>query len=341
MALRAKDIAEMLGVSTAAVSLVLNNKPGVGEQKRQKIIQKIRELGCDYMLKDLPVNRGHIGFVVYKKSGQIIDESPFFTYILEGINTSITNYGYNLNFIYLNEDMSLQLQGSQLKTANCEGFIIFGVEMKREDLQVFIDSGLPFSVLDNAFQESDVDSVAINNMQGTSKAIQYLYDMGHRNIGYVRCKVRINSFEERYAEYKKRMKLLGLKVQEEHVIEVGYSEMEVRRGIAEYLERVKNKKSKEIPTAFFAENDFIACGAMMEMQTLGYKVPDDFSLVGFDDRPISQMMQPKLTTVNVPKDIFGPAAVDLLLSKMKAGREQSIKLEIGTNLVVRESVKKL
>ena len=124
-------------------------------------------------------------------------------------------------------------------------------------------------------------------------------------------------------------------------MDVGSSELEVRRDMQEYLQQVSEKNEKDMPTAFFAENDFIACGAMQEIQEFGYKVPDAVSLVGFDDRPISQMVQPKLTTINVPKDIFGPAAVDLLMSKMKNGREQSMKLEIGTNLVVRDSVKKI
>ena len=79
MALRAKDIAEMLGVSTATVSLVLNNKPGVGEKRRQEIIQKIKEMDCGYMLKEQRINNGSIGFVVYKREGSIVDGSllPF------------------------------------------------------------------------------------------------------------------------------------------------------------------------------------------------------------------------------------------------------------------------
>lgn len=336
MALKAKDIAEMLGVSTATVSLVINNKPGVGEQKRQEIIRKIRELGCDYMLQDIPENKGTIGFVVYKRSGRIIDESPFFTYILEGITNSITNYGYNLNFIYLNKNMSRQEQEVQLKAANCMGLIIFGVEMQREDLQVFKDSGLPFSILDNSFQESDVDSVAINNMQGTDKAVSLLYEMGHRSIGYIRSKVRINSFDERYHYYKRVLKGLGLEFHSEFVVDIGYSESEAREGIKAWL-----RENREFPTAFFAENDFLACNVMQGMQEVGYRIPEDFSLVGFDDRPIAQMVSPKLTTVNVPKNIFGPAAVELLMDRIKNKREQSLKIETGTNIVRRESVKKI
>lgn len=338
MALRAKDLAEMLGVSTAAVSLVLNNKPGVGEKKRQEILDKVRELGCEYLLKeDVPLaGKGSIGFVVYKKNGRIIDESPFFTYILESLNRRVLQCGYELKFIYLNGKEPADEQRAKLIAGDFAGLIIFGVEMQRGDLQVFIDTGIPFSVLDNSFQESDVDSVAINNAQGVFKAVQYLYDMGHRRIGYIRCRVRINSFEERLLEYRLCMERLGLSADEDLILDASYSEDEIRADIDAYLDRCP-----QVPTAFFAENDFLACHAMLRFQERGYRFPDDISLIGFDDRQICQMVQPKLTTVNVPKDIFGPSAVDLLMSKLESGRRQSLKLEIGTNLILRDSVKQI
>ncbi len=338
MALRAKDLAEMLGVSTAAVSLVLNNKPGVGEKRRQEILEKVRELGCEYLLKEQapPVSKGCIGFVVYKKTGRIIDESPFFTYILEGLNQRVLSFGYDLKFIYVNGHDPLDTQRARLLFGGFAGFIIFGVEMQREDLQVFIDTGIPFSVLDNSFQESDVDSVAINNAQGVFKAIQYLYDMGHRRIGYIRCRVRISSFEERLLEYRLCMERFGLPVREDFILDAGYSEAEIRADIDAYLDG-----SPQMPTAFFAENDFLACHAMLRFQEHGIRFPEDLSMVGFDDRQICQMVQPKLTTVNVPKDIYGPSAVDLLISKLESGRKQSLKLEIGTNLILRDSVNKI
>ena len=336
MALKAKDIAEMIGVSTATVSLVLNNKPGVGELRRQEIIRKIKELGCEYMLKENVMNSGSIGFVVYKRRGNIVNESPFFTCILEGINYSVSKYGYHLNFIYLDKKMSLEEQECLLGNAHCKGLIIFAVEMQYEDLAVFKESGLPFVVLDNSFQENDIDAVAINNTQGTSKALLHLYEMGHRDIGYLRSKVRINSFDERYMVYKNQLKRLGLAFNREYEVDVGYSENEVKQGILNYL-----KSNSKHPTAFFAENDLIGCSAIHGIQEAGLSVPDDISVVGFDDRPISEVVKPGLTTINVPKNIFGPAAVDLLISKMEKAREQSIKIEVGTNLIIRESVKKL
>ena len=336
MAMRAKDIAEMVGVSTATVSLVINNKPGVGKRKRQEIIEKIKELDCKYMLKDQRINNGMIGFVVYKREGSIIDESPFFAYILEGINNSIARYGYTLNFLYINKSMSREEQEYQLKAGGYKGLVIFAVEMYYDDLRVFKDSKIPFTILDNSFQENDVDAVAINNVQGTSKAVSYLRDMGHKDIGYIRSKVRINSFDERYNVFRRKMKEEGLNFKREYVIDVEYSGEGLKRDVKQYLD-----STHELPTAFFCENDLLGCNAIRAFQEHGYKVPADISVVGFDNRPISALIEPKLTTIEVPKDILGPAAIELLISKIEQKREQSLKIEVGTSLIKGESVKKI
>lgn len=337
MGMKAKDIAEIVGVSTATVSLVLNNKPGVGGERRLEIINKIKELGCEYLLKENPIHNGTVGFVVYKREGSIIDESPFFTYILGGINDSIKKYGYQLSFIYMNKEMTLLEQRQQIENANCKGLIIFAVEMFYDDLQVFKESGLPFTILDNSFQENDVDAVSINNIQGTWKAVQHLHLMGHTQIGYLKSKVQINSFKERYSAFKSQLKNLGLPFEKEYIIEVGYSEADVKKDVRAYAKEHKGS----LPTAFIADNDLIGCSAVQAFKELEYHVPNDISVVGFDDRPICSVIEPALTTVGVPKDIFGPAAVDLLMSKMERNREQSLKIEVGTSLIIRDSVKKI
>jgi len=336
MALKAKDIAKMTGVSTATVSLVLNNKPGVSDKRRAEIIQKIKELDCGYMLRDSIVDNGNIGFVVYKRAGSIVDESPFFTYILEGITDAARKHGYTLSFIYVNKRMTIAEQRYQIESAKCKGLIVYAVEMFHDDLPVFKQSGLPFVILDNSFRENDVDSVAINNAQGTSKAVLHLRDMGHRRIGYIKSKVIINSFIERYVAFISELRQQKLTFNEADIIEVGYSESAVKHDVAEYLSKVES-----LPTAFFAENDLIACNAVLAFIEAGYKVPDDVSVIGFDDRPICTMIKPQLTTIEVPKNIFGPDVVGLLVSKMEQGREYSKKIDVGTKLVIRESVKNI
>ena len=167
--------------------------------------------------------------------------------------------------------------------------------------------------------------------------MQYAYDMGHREIGYIRCRERIYQFSEDIRLIKIVMKKFGLKIKESYIWDVNYSEKTIREEVGKYL-----SENNENPTIFIAENDFIACHAIHGMQDNGYRVPEDISVIGFDDRPVCQMIVPSVTTVNVPKNAFGSAAV--VAFKWKNDRIQekySMKTEIGTKLIIRKSVSQL
>ena len=207
--------------------------------------------------------------------------------------------------------------------------------MCEDDLSFFATCSLPFVLIDNSFQTHDVDCVAANNYQGASKAIRYFYSMGHRKIGYIKSKIQITSFAERFAAYKQQLKNLDIPFHPEYVIEVGYSEQEVAAAVAEYL------KLHTPPTAFFADNDLLACFTIQALRTHGYAVPEDISMIGFDDRPICKLVDPPLTTIEIPQSLFGPSAVDLLIHKIQSPRQQSMKLDVGTRLIERKSVKRI
>lgn len=336
MALRAKDIAKMLGVSTSTISLVINDKPGVSEDKRREIIQKILELDCGYLLRKIKSDRENIGFVVYKRKGNIVDESPFFSYFLEGISERLKNLDYNLTVLYMSSNMSRAEQEEIINSSKCVGFILFAVEMIYEDMQVFKDSRFPFVMLDNSFMVNDVDTVAINNASGIRTAVNYLVQKGHKKIGYIRSKVAINSFADRFTAYRNTLEQNGLEFKEEYVALVQYSDMEARKDMREYI-----KGADELPTAFVSDNDLVACGAMKGIIDAGLTVPGDISIIGFDDRPIASMSMPSLTTMMVPKDVFGNNCVDLLIGKINTHRAYALKMDIGTMLIERESVRAL
>ena len=336
MLLKGKDIAKKLGVSTTAVSLAINHKPGISEAKRRQIIRAIQEMGCDYLLKEEPSDSRSIGFVVYKRQGTIVDESPFFSYFLEGITAKLDNLQYSLKMLYISSNMSTEEQNKILENAHCAGLIIFAVEMIYEDLRIFKDSGLPFVILDNSFQFNDVDTVAINNANGMRTAVNYLISRGHRRIGYIRSKSSINGFVDRFNAYRRTLQDNGIPFHEEDVVWVGYSDLEARQDMTQYV-----RSSKELPTAFVSDNDLVACGAMKGAQEAGLSVPEDISFIGFDDRPISLMMTPTLTTLMVPKDAFGNACVDLITQKIDNPRGYAIKVDIGTILIERESVRSI
>lgn len=336
MAIRAKDVAKLLGVSTSTISLVINNKAGVSDAKRQEIIDKIHELGCDYLLREQSVERKNIGFIVFKRKGNIVDESPFFTYFLEGITAQLMSWDYNLTILYMSSSMSRAEQMQIINDSKCVGFIIFAVEMLYEDIQVFKDSRFPFVMLDNSFAVNDVDTVAINNASGIRTAFNYLLQKGHRRIGYVRSSVSINSFEDRFLAYQNTLRDNGLTFNPDDVVTVGYSDVEARREMKTYIDTAES-----LPTAFLSDNDLVACGAMKGIIDAGLNVPNDVSIIGFDDRPIAAIAEPPLTTMMVPKEVFSNTCVDLLVKKIDTPREYALKMDVGTVLLERSSVCKI
>lgn len=336
MKYKSKDIAKELGVSTATVSLVLNDKPGVGAQRRKEIIDKICEMGCEHLLKSEAVDKGNVGFVVYKGTGEIINEFPFFSYLLENINKSMLLHNYKMNIIYLEQHMTAEEKKQMLIMSQCKGFIIYAVEMYARDLKIFRQIEQPCVYLDNLFPTEAVDTISIDNYLGVHQAVEYLYKMGHISIGYIKSKVKIQSFDERFEAFNKELQEKNLELSKEHIIRVGYLESETTKDVLEYLQHAKN-----LPTAFLADNDLLACYAVQGLKTMGYRVPDDVSVIGFDNRPICSFTDPTVTTVEIPREDMGIAAVKILFDKMGKKRETSYKSLIGTRLIERESVKNI
>lgn len=336
MKYKAKDIARELGVSPATVSLVMNNKPGVGEEKRKEIIDKIIELGCEYLLKESGVNKGDIGFVIYKCGGIIIDEYPMFNYLSESITRSIEKNNYTMTMMYLDKNTPLNERFLALENGRCAGYIIYAVEMYPEDTELFMKLSVPCVFLDNPFPTLDVDTVTVDNYLGIYQEFEYLYQMGHREIGYIKSKFPIICFDERWSGYRGCMKRRGLSLNDDYVMNVGYLEAETEKDVEAYLDSHEN-----LPTAFMADNDLLACRAAQTFKRRGIKVPEEVSFVGFDNRPICSFMEPKVTTIQLPADQMGEMSVELLMKKMDHERTYTTKYKIGTKLIVNESVKKI
>jgi len=334
MSLKAKDIAKILDISPSTVSMVLNNKPGISDNRRQQIIKKINELGCGHLLKKIGTASGkNIGFVVYKTIGVIIDESPFFSLIIEGVNVQARKYGYNLMMIHIDRNMLVDECVKQVRDCHCDGLIIFGVEMFSADVALFRNIGLPFVIVDNYFVDEDVDTVSINNKQGVRKSVKHLTELGHRKIGYIKSNEIINSFSERYETYLGILRELGLEFDERYVFPLQYSENGSYLDMKRFLD-----EGRKLPSALVADNDLLAFSAMKAIQESGYRIPDDVSIIGFDDRPICLLSDPQMTTVLVPKDSFGPASVDLLVSRFENPQKNCFRIEIGVELIQRGSV---
>lgn len=336
MKYRAKDIARELGVSPATVSLVINNKPGVGDEKRKEIIKKIADLGCDYLLKDSSLNKGDIGFVIYKCGGSVINEYPFFNYLSESIIGEIEKNNYTTTMMYLDKNMPLNERYAVMEDFRYAGYIVYAVEMYPEDMEFFSKLNVPCVFLDNPLPSLDVDAVTVDNYLGIHQGFEYLYQMGHREIGYIKSKFSIICFEERFQAFKDCMKRKGLTFREDFVMDVGYLEAETGKDVECYLDGCR-----ELPTAFMADNDLLACRAVQVFKRRGIKVPEDVSFVGFDNRPICDFIDPKVTTIQLPGNEMGTLAVKALVEKIEKMRFYNVKYKIAPMLRENESVRKI
>lgn len=336
MRYKAKDIARELGVSPAAVSLVLNNKPGVGDEKRQEIINKVVELGCEYLLKDSNVAKGDIGFVIYKCGGEVIEEYPFFNYLSESIIGAIEDNNYKMTMMYLDKHMPLNERYLAMEDFRYAGYIIYAVEMYPEDMEFFSRLSAPCVFLDNPLPTQDVDAVTVDNYLGIYQGFEYLYRMGHREFGYIKSKFPIICFDERYRAFEECLRQKGLVFNRDYVMEVGYLEAQTEKDVERYLDITGS-----LPTAFLADNDLLACRAVQAFKRREIHVPDEVSFVGFDNRPICSFIEPKVTTVQLPGEQMGELAVKALVEKIEKTRSYNVKYKIEPKLIENESVRRM
>lgn len=359
MAILAKDLAKLIGVSTATLSLVLNGKPGISDKTRAMVEKKIIELGYKDMLQAKqettaksqmdsapahrvpitppPTENKAISFILFKNNGQLLGINSFFPLIFDGIESQARRYGYSLNIINIEKSL-IDEQLSFIANAGSAGFIIFATEMKEDMIDKFASLNLPFVIFDNYFNDRDLYCAKVNNEQGTFIAAKYLYESGHRRIGYLSSGEDINSFYERQKWALDAIEHFCGRVYPEDIITIGYPHENAEIGMDRYLDAHPNTN---LPTAFLADNDLVAIGAMQSLKKHGYSLPKDCSFIGFDDRPIATLVEPKLSSIQLPRIRFGAAAVDLLVEQIESPSEDYINIEINGKLIIRDSVASL
>ena len=196
-------------------------------------------------------------------------------------------------------------------------------------------------IVDNFIFSAYVDCVGNDNLYGAKSAISYLIDRGHRRIGYLRANQRITNFDDREAGIRMAIaEHLGNGPQVLETIGVSVSAEGAYRDVCRWLERTSH-----LPDALFGENDVIAAAAIRALKMKGIRVPEDISVMGFDDIPVCEMVEPTITTVHSFKESLGREAVGLLHRRILAGQNGEtaqasgvIKLSLSTRIVERQSV---
>lgn len=328
-----KQISQMTGFSPATVSNALNRKKGVNRETSEKIFGVAEQLGYK---PDRVITK--IKFVTYRKNGLIIDDNQFFPAMIEGVERQAKNLGYETIFSRLDyEDESFEERLAEVLEDTSALMILLGAEMLEEDYLLFKNYKGYMVLLDGWSEDMEFDAVMINNTDSVCHAMEYLVEMGHREIGYLRGDYRIKAFRYREYGYIRVLEKHGFPIRESYQVTIGTQLESSYEDMKRYLE-----SSPKLATAYFADNDIIALGAMRAFQEKGIRIPEDVSIIGFDDIPFSAVSAPGLTTIHVFKQNMGETAVRRALDYIRyPDKREKMKIQICTKFIERDSVKNL
>ncbi len=333
-AITAKELARILELSESAVSLALNDKPGVSRETRKRVMDAAREHGYDFSGKGILRDKknGIICFAVYRKSGAVVGDTPFFSELTNGISIHCRRNGYECVIRYLYEDEDLSDQIYALRASKFAGVIVLATEMDQQTLPLFKNVGIPLVFLDAYFEQAEYNFVLINNTQGAYMATRYLIRKCREQPGYLRSSYWISNFEARADGFYKAIREAGMSTNRSPVVRLSPSQEGAYEDMKEHL------KANKPVSCYFADNDLIAVGAIQALKEAGYRIPEDVSIVGFDDISAAEFVSPPLTTVEVPKSYLGEVAVERVVHLIEGRNMQPLKVEIFTRLIRRKSV---
>ena len=334
MSVTAKQLAKELGLSEAAVSMALNNKPGVSTKTRRMIIKAAQEKGYDFSrIKEKQEQTGSVHVVFYRTHNAILSYAPIFDELYDGIRSVFQKTRLISHVIHFYEKTDdLQNYFGDIRVSDCTGIILVGTEIRKETCSEFLSLGLPLVLLDTWFDSVPCSSVLINNRQGAYMATDYLISRYHTQPGYLKSSYSIPNFEERQSGYFKAIRENGMSASRLIIHELAPS---IEDAMADMLSVID--RQDPLARCYFADNDMIAIGAIKALKLRGYQIPDDVAVIGFDNIAESRIIDPALTTMDVPRFSIGETAAELLLSLIRSGEMQIRKTELSASLLLRGS----
>ncbi len=326
-----KEIAKLAGVSPAAVSMVLNNRPGISDARRQEILALLQQYNYGAPKAGLTAAPKHLLFLKYIKSGFIVVENTgFVASILDSIEAECRSRGYLLRIEVSRENLEGSL--AAIDFADLSGIFVLGTELDR-DLYPLLDRiPVPYVVLDNRMGHSPCNAIAIDNYETVREAAAFLRGLGYSRIGYLRSSIPIRNFDDRADGLRRSCGELGLSLREEDIFPLRPYMLGAYEDMKEFLE-----EGRALPPCVFADNDTIALGAMKALLEKKIRIPEDISVIGFDDIVYSAVSSPALTTMRIPTALIGRMAVRTLESAMADSELKGCKVLIGGTLVERAS----
>lgn len=326
------DVAAMAGVSNSTVSKVFAEHYRVSSKTRRKVLRAAQQLDYDPSMIARSLRSGRtraIGLLVADIA------NPFYPKIVRGVEDVAFKNDYAVFVCDLNERLEREsVYFRMFRNRWIDGVIFSGVEgvhQEERHIHNMIENGVPVVAIDREIPGLFTDVIMIDNERSAFDATKHCIQLGHKRIGVITGPAKIRVFDRRYQGYRRALIEAGMSVNPNLIIQ-GHQTTAGGAGAAErFLDLVKP------PTAIFATNDLMAVGALKALLDKQVKVPEEISVVGFDDIPLASLVSPALTTVAQPTYEMGKEAMSLLIERIEGKQGLRTKILLEAGLVIRES----
>ncbi|HDQ25321.1 MAG TPA: LacI family transcriptional regulator [bacterium] len=330
------DLAKKAGVSISTASKALNDRKDVGEDTKRKIRELAGKMNYEpsHSARSLAMKKTeNIGVVTARYYSSPMLTNPFYSRIIEGIEEQLINSELNL---VTGVVKGTQVEAMQIpkmaREKSVDGIITLGY-FPEKYVELIVSRGLHVVSIDNYTNAGKVSSVIVNDEEGGYIAVNYLINEGHRRIAFISGTSKRKSFMLRGEGYRRALEGAGIAFDEKLTVyneqeEPGYGWMK------DFIGKIG------VPDAVFCSNDVTAILAINTFRDMGLTVPDDVSVVGFDNIELTSHFIPSITTVDVDKEKMGAQSVSMLLNLMAKKEKPGEKVVFPANLVIRDSVRK-
>jgi len=325
-----RDVARASGVSYATVSRVLTGYEFVKETTRNRVMEAAEQLGyvANLSARSLAGGRSRIiGLIVPNLDNGYVGA------ITQGIDRELARANYDLMLYTSHRQPGKEsFYVGTLANGLTDGLLLVAPLVPATYLEALREQNFPYVLIDQADVSENSNVVEATNWQGAYEATRYLNQLGHTRIAFITGSLAVRSAVDRLRGYKAALADCNIPVTEALIIEGDYQQQTGYEVTKSLLQSVDPP-----PTAIFASNDLSAFGAMDAAREHGYRIPDDISIIGFDDVPQASFVYPKLTTVRQPLEQMGHVAVKMLLEHIEDQSNPPQRVALATQLVIRDS----
>lgn len=329
-----KEVAQKAGVTTAVVSRVFNNDEtlNIKDETRNNVLKAIKELQYRPNTVARSLRTGATNTI-----GMLISDinNPFYTHIIRGVQAAAEEAGFCIMLCDTRDSDEIEKKYiNMFKEQFVKGVILCSVFVVDSIIKQLEDSEIKYVMVNRITTDANVPYVRTDDVKGQSDAVKYLAGLGHKKIAHISGPFYADTSMKRIQGYSAALRELGIQYDSRYLVEASlFEEQEGYDACKKLLQLPK----EDIPTAITAANDLLAIGAMRAIHEAGFKIPDDISLVGYNDIWVSKLLYPPLTTVHSPLCEMGRKAFELLYSMLNGEENIEKRNVFTTDLVIRES----